>query len=117
MNSLKPYPSVAQSWGIFGIAVLSMFVFIPVNQVVADAFGQGVGLLVYYVLTTSTPFIIAHFLRKKISGITSYSIAQGLPLIYLLLIPAMVAIQIGITMPIAEQIPMPEFVKEMFSSS
>lgn len=111
---LKPYPSILQSWGILGIALLGMFIFIPVNQVIEEQFGKKVALFIYYALSMVTPLIIAHFLRKKATGIRSYSLGIGSPLIYLILVFSTLGFQTGLSMPLASLLPMPDIIREMF---
>jgi hypothetical protein len=111
---MKPYPSILQSWGIFGIAVASMFIFIPLNSLFSDIGGAELGMFVYYLFSMSTPLILAHFLRKKLSGKSSYPFRQGNALIYFLLMITLACLQLGITIPLGNLIPMPEFIKEMF---
>jgi len=111
----KIYPSIPQSWGIFGIAILGMFAFIPVNQELSRQFGEEFGMMVYYILSMSLPLSIAHFLRRKINGSSSYSFYKGSLHIYLLLIISMISIQIGFTLPLGNLLPMPDFMKDIFS--
>lgn len=69
--------------------------------------------MVYYFFTMSTPFLIAHFLRRKINGHDRYSANNGNLLIYLILIPTMLSLQLGLTIPLTDLIPMPDYIKEM----
>ncbi len=111
---MKPYLSIAQSWGIFGIAIFSMLIFIPVNMEITKLLGAEIGMFVYYGLSMSTTAILAHLLRKKKTGEVSYPLKGGPMTTFLLLIISILGLQLGITMPLGSLIPMPEFVQEMF---
>ncbi len=73
----KNYPSIAQSFGIAGIVVLSMIVFLPVKMLSQKIFPDGAALLFNYLLTMGVPLGVAYLFRKKISGETSFSLGIG----------------------------------------
>jgi len=108
------YPSVGQSWGIVGIAILSMLVFSPVNIVLNNVLGKEISFLLYYLLAMGVPFVIAHLLRKKRTGISEYNLTLSSVKIMALVSISTIAIQTGIISPIVNSLPMPEFMKQIF---
>jgi CAAX protease family protein len=66
------YPNIGQSWGIVGIAVLSMLLFSPVSIILNNVLGKEISSLVYYLLAMGVPFGIAHLIRNKRTGINKY---------------------------------------------
>jgi hypothetical protein len=110
----KVYPSIAQSWGIFGIAIVSMLVFIPINGWLTENINGELGLLAYYLLSMAGPLLFAHFLRKKLTGKSIYSLKSANASIVIIVSLCIVGLQMGFTMPIGSLIPMPEVVKQLF---
>ncbi|WP_430813007.1 lysostaphin resistance A-like protein [Carboxylicivirga sp. RSCT41] len=114
MNSTKPYPSLAQSWGITGIVILCMLLFTPVNTVLLPIIGKEYAMMTYYILMMAVAAFIAYLIRKNASGIKSYpfKIENGrlLPIIIL----GAIGLLFGIVNPISSLIPMPDLIKEMF---
>ncbi|MEQ8909060.1 MAG: type II CAAX endopeptidase family protein [Vicingaceae bacterium] len=111
---VKSYPSLAQSWGIVGIAILANIVFIPLNSWLTEVSNKEVAMLIYYLFGMGTPLLFAHFLRKKESGRSSFQWKKPKAFDLVLIIIALLGLQLGFTMPIANLIPMPEVVKQMF---
>lgn len=112
--NIKSYPSISQSWGIFGVAIASMLVFVPVNSWLTNNVDGELGLLAYYLLSMSGPLVFAHFLRKKITGKSTYNLKSAKASIVIVVSLCIVGLQLGFTMPISSLIPLPEFVKELF---
>lgn len=111
---IKSYPSVAQSWGIIGIVFVAMLFFAPINYYLNDIIGESKSFLVYYVLAMLIPFSIAHKLKEKEEGLVYYQFLPKDFLVVIILIIATIAMQWGITGPLANLIPMPDFVRQMF---
>lgn len=108
------YPNVKQSWGIVGIAILSMLLFSPINIILSKIFGKEISFLVYYLLAMGVPFGIAHLIRNKRTGISKYNFSFSSIKIMVLVSISIVAIQTGIVSPIVNSIPMPEFMQKIF---
>ncbi|WP_462280693.1 lysostaphin resistance A-like protein [Salinivirga cyanobacteriivorans] len=108
------YPSVAQSWGIVGIAIVSMLLFMPLNSALTGVFGKEISFFVYYLFSMGVPFVLAHFLRKKETGVTEYNFGSGSTKVMVFMIITTIAIQTGIIVPIVSLVPMPEFMQEIF---
>lgn len=108
------YPNVGQSWGIVGIAILSMLLFSPANAILSSIFGKEISFLVYYLLAMGVPFIIAHLIRNKRTGISKYNFSLSSIKIMVLVSISVIAIQTGIISPIVNSIPMPEFMQKIF---
>ena len=107
------YPNVAQSWGIVGIAILSMLLFSPVSILLNKVF-EPISFLVYYLLAMGVPLVIAHLIRYKRTGINKYNLTLSSVKIMALVSISIIAIQTGIIFPIVSSLPMPESIKEIF---
>ncbi len=115
MEKIKNYyPSAGQSWGILGIAIVSMLLFIPLNSALNKVFGKEISFFVYYLVSMGVPFILAHFLRKKETGVTEYNFGTASAKVMAFLVITIIAIQTGIVVPIVSLVPMPEFMQEIF---
>ena len=110
----KYYPNVGQSWGIVGIAIVSMLLFSPLNYALNRAVGRELSFLIYYLVAMGVPFVLAHFLRKKETGVTEYNFGTASAKLMAFLIITIIAIQTGIVMPMVNLVPMPEFMQEIF---
>ncbi|NQU51575.1 MAG: CPBP family intramembrane metalloprotease [Bacteroidetes bacterium] len=108
------YPNVGQSWGIVGIAILSMLLFSPVTIILQNGLGKEISFLVYYLLAMGVPLGIAHSIRNKRTGISKYDFSLSSMKIMVLVSIAIIAIQTGVISPIVNQLPMPEFMKKIF---
>ncbi len=111
----KSYPSIAQSWGIVGIAIIAQLVLAPVYAGTITSLGKDLAMLFYYVLTIGGAFAFAHYIRKKETGIDNYPILINSGRIIILSAIFTLALGYGVTDPIASLIPMPEFMREAFS--
>ena len=108
------YPSIGQSWGIVGIAILSMLLFFPVNLILDKVTGKEFSFLVYYLLAMGVPFGIAHLIRNKRTGNKTYNFSLSSFKIMALVSISIIAIQTGIMSPIVNFLPMPEFMQKVF---
>jgi|LakMenEpi03Aug12_release.lakeMendotaPanAssembly.Ray.scaffolds.fasta_scaffold246541_1 membrane protease YdiL (CAAX protease family) len=108
------YPSSGQSWGIVGIAILSMLLFSPVYLILNKVLGKEISFLVYYLLAVGVPFGIAHLIRNKRTGINTYNFSLSSLKIMALVSISMIAIQTGVILPIVNSLPMPEFMQKIF---
>jgi len=114
MNTKKTYPSVAQSWGITGIVIACMLLFSPLNAVLNNVVGKSYSLLIYYVLTMSVAFIMAHFIRRNEINKSTYTFKTDRPQYIPLIIVVALALLIGVVSPLSSLIPMPELFKNAF---
>lgn len=113
-NKEMNYPNIAQSWGIAGIIIFSMLLFSPVNILLNDLMGKEISFLVYYLLAMGVPFGIVHVIRNKSTGISNYNFSSGSAKVMVLIFITVIGIQTGITSPIVNSIPMPEFMENVF---
>jgi uncharacterized protein len=107
------YPSQSQSWKIAGILILSMIVFSPVDFYLRDYTGKEFAFLFHYLLSLGIPFWIFHTQRKNNSGAEGYKITLDSSKILVLIGVGVIALQVGIVGPMANLIPMPEFMKQI----
>jgi len=115
MNRTKTsdYPSIGQSLGIVGIAILLMLLFSPVNLLLNNVLGNEVSFLIYYLLTFGGTFGIVHWIRRKKTGNTTYDLRLGSLALMAFVSVTIIGIQIGISSPIINSLPLPDFMKEM----
>lgn len=108
------YPSTQKSIGVVGIIFASMIAFSPVNYFLNEVIGKGPSFLIYYILSMGVPFAIIHSFKKKSEGSVQYQFIPKDILVVLLVILATLALQWGVSSPIANSIPMSESIKELF---
>jgi uncharacterized protein len=110
----KPaYPNLNQSFGIVGIIILLMIGLSPIIFM-KDFLGEDAASFLYYVATMGLSFWIIHKKRFNKIGVSKFQFAKFSPKVFILLIVAVVSLQVGVSSPIINLIPMPDFVKEMF---
>lgn len=108
------YPNINQSWGIVGIVILSMIIFSPLQFFLQGVIGKELSFLIYYLFSMGGAFLFIHFRRKKRSGITSYNFTDNSYKVIGLVVIATITIPVGITFPIGNLLPMPEFNQKLF---
>lgn len=108
------YPNIGQSWGIVGIAILSMLLFSPVSIILNNVLGKEISSLVSYLVSMGVPFGIAHLIRDKRTGINKYDFSFSSIKIMVLVSISIIAIQTGIISPIVSLLPMPDSIKKIF---
>jgi len=113
-EDVTSYPTIKQAWGIVGIAILSMIVFSPVSLLLNSITGNEHSFLMYYLLSMGAAFFIAHLNRRKKTGVSDYNFDFSTGKIMILISVAVIAMQIGIVVPIVNLIPMPEFMEKVF---
>jgi membrane protease YdiL (CAAX protease family) len=113
MNTTKPYPSLAQSWGITGIVIACMLLFTPINMVLLPILGKEYAMLVYYILTMGVAFLVTHLIRKNETQLKHYHLNIERPQLLPLIIIGVLGLVFGVVNPISSLIPMPEIFKEM----
>jgi len=112
-NKKAYYPNSIQSWGIFGIVILSYLLFSPLYIALDQIAGMEISFLVYYLLAMGVPFGVAHLIRKKRTGINRYNFSLSSIKIMALTSISIIAIQIGIVSPVINSLPMPEFMQDL----
>ena len=110
----KTYPNIAQSWGIMGVAIVSMLVFTPLQIALINVLGKELSLLVYYLVSMGAALSFAHFIRKKETSNNQYDISFSTPKIIILVSFGALGLQLGILSPITSLIPMPDLFKQIF---
>ncbi|NDV46312.1 CPBP family intramembrane metalloprotease [Paludibacter sp. 221] len=111
------YPSIAQSWGMLGIIIL-ISLFVSPIVLLSDVLPvQGLAAFLSYALSMGLPFLVFHLVRKKRTGEFSYAFKPSSAKVFVLIIVATAAIQYGITGPLSNLIPMPEFFMKIFMDS
>lgn len=111
---IKNYPNIAQSFGITGIVILGMLLFIPVNLVLNKLIGKDASMLIYYILAIGIPFWIVYLIRKKKTGDNSFNLTIENKRIIPLVIVGTIALLFGIISPLGDLIPMSENIKKAF---
>ena len=112
----KHYPNIAQSWGILGAIILCSLVFSPISLIKMNR-APDLPQLLCYLLTMGVPFLIFSYVRKSKTGESPYRFEKAPGKIFLLIILGTVTIQAGITLPLSNLIPMPEWVVRLFLES
>lgn len=105
------YPTIAQGFGILGVAVLGMIVFAPIMLLEKDY-----AFLLYYLFAMGLPLWVTYVIRKKKTGVVNFSFQSFDLKVLPLIIIAPIPLALGFVFPIASLIPMPEFVEEVFLS-
>ncbi|WP_458329782.1 CPBP family intramembrane glutamic endopeptidase [Peijinzhouia sedimentorum] len=110
----KPaYPNLNQSFGIVGIIILLMVGLSPI-AFMENIIGKDAANFLYYVAIMGLSFWIIHKKRFNKIGVSKFQFAKFSPKVLILLIVAVIALQVGVSSPIINLIPMPDFAKEMF---
>ncbi|TRX61581.1 CPBP family intramembrane glutamic endopeptidase [Carboxylicivirga sp. M1479] len=114
MNISKPYPNLAQSWGITGIVIACMLLFTPINVVLNPILGKEYSMMAYYILTMGVAFFLSHLIRKNETSNKTYQLQIASPQLLPLIILAAWGLLLGVVTPIGNLIPMPKMFQEMF---
>lgn len=113
---IKAYPKgKLQSFGIIGLVFVGMALFVPLQLFLDESIGAGPSLLVYYIFSMGAPLLLMHFLKQKEEGTVGYHLKPKDGVVVLLLIITTLGFQWGITGPLADMIPMPDDIKDMFA--
>jgi len=108
------YPTIKQSWGILGILIFSTIFFIPILFLLEKTIGEEFSFLAYYILAFGLPLLIIHLIRKRKTGIAGYKFGLTPFKIIGLSVIAIVALDLGLVLPIITLIPTNEFVDKVF---
>ncbi|NLR91528.1 CPBP family intramembrane glutamic endopeptidase [Flammeovirga agarivorans] len=106
MNTIS-YPNIKQSFGIFGIYLLSLLISVPL-YFIFEAFNvnQNVMILFSYLVSSSFTFLIIHYLRFKQNEVFKYQFRKTPFMVYALSLCAMFCFQLSIITPISSLIPL-----------
>lgn len=113
-KEIHNYPSIKQSWGILGILIFSTFFFIPILFLPEKIIGEEFSFLAYYILALGVPLLIIHLIRKRKTGISGYKFGLTPFKIIGLTIIAIVALDLGLVLPIISLIPTTNFWDKVF---
>ena len=111
---MKYFPSVGQSVGITFLVILSMLVFAVLNFYLIDLVGKEAATFIYYVVCVGVPLLSFHAYRKNSNQVSSYNLKLEDALVAFVVMFIALGIQFGITSPITNSIPMPDWVKQAF---
>ncbi len=113
-KEIHNYPGIKQSWGILGILIFSTFFFIPILFLPEKIIGEEFSFLAYYILALGVPLLIIHLIRKRKTGIAGYKFGLTPFKIIGLSVIAIVALDLGLVLPIISLIPTNDFVDKFF---
>ena len=118
MSSQKAqaYPSILQSWGVFGVTLLCILLWMPLFVVLQKYLDNDWVFLIYYSLSMGSAFATVHFMRRKRTGKRRYHFAPGRSLEIFLIIMATVFLLLGFTIPLTELLPVSDFINEAMMS-
>ncbi len=112
-NNKKHFPDTVGSLKIFGLLVLCMLLFIPVLLLFDYLFGRDIGFGVYYLFSVGVPAYYLHRKRKAYTPEATYKLEWRNPRIVILLVLASLGLLGGITSPIIEMMPKPDWLIEI----
>lgn len=107
----RSYPSIAQSWGIFGIVVGMSVLSAATTALERWITVEGVAL-VSYVFAMGLSFWIIYAMRRRRTGKPHFEFRISSPVLFVPLALGSVALLYGVSAPIAGLIPVPEFARE-----
>jgi len=113
-SKLKNYPSIAQSFGITGIASLAILLVGIAAPLLTNLAGVEAGQLLFEILAMGIPLLIVLRLRNKKAGYLPINLSLKNKRILPYLVLASIALLIGIINPLSSLIPMPESLKQEF---
>lgn len=114
ISNEESYPNIRESWRVVGTIILFSMLFGLIVKIFETTLGKELTFLISYVLTMGVTFVIIHRKRINRQETSNYDFGIGSTKIVLLLCFATIAIQVGIIVPIVSQIPMPDFILQMF---
>ncbi|MFP4555770.1 MAG: CPBP family intramembrane glutamic endopeptidase [Bacteroidales bacterium] len=115
MNEInpKPYPSIPQSIGIIGLVILGMIVFGPI-MLLGELIGEEPAILIYYIFGIGIPLWIIYAVKRVYVKDASFNFKVDNKRIIPYILLATIGLQLAITLPISNLIPLPDWAKEMF---
>ena len=114
--NMKTYPNIAQSFGIAGILILGMIIFLPVS-ILKKLIGYEAMFLIYYLLSVGISFYIIGLIKKKKTGNNSFNFTIENKRVIPFVIIGTIFLYCGIYSPISAIIPMSESTKIAFMNS
>ncbi|MDD4637203.1 MAG: type II CAAX endopeptidase family protein [Bacteroidales bacterium] len=115
-DTTKSYPTIAQGFGLVGLLTLLMITQLPILTLSGKVLNDQLAKLIYYVIITATSLFIACVYKKVTEGKSpSFNLHISNWQILPFAIIGVLAITNGISMPIMDQIPMPELIKKLVS--
>ena len=108
--NMKTYPNIAQSFGIAGILILGMIIFLPVNML-KKLIGYDAMFLIYYLLAVGLSFYIVGLIKKKKTGNNSFNFTIENKRIIPFVIVGIIFLYCGIISPINALISLTESTK------
>ena len=109
--NLKTYPNIAQSFGIAGILILGMIIFLPVYNMLNKLIGYDAMFLIYYLLAVGISFYIIGLIKKKKTGNNSFNFTIENKRIIPFVIIGIIFLYCGIISPISALISLTESTK------
>ncbi|MDG3006266.1 CPBP family intramembrane glutamic endopeptidase [Paludisphaera mucosa] len=104
---VKPYPSIAQSWAIAGIVVLTTLVCSPL-VLSAQLLGPEGAMLAYYAVAFGLATYIVDGIRRRKLGRSGYNFAIGSWRLGPPIVVGTVGLLFGVITPLQSLIPMPD---------
>jgi uncharacterized protein len=115
-TNIKYYPNIIQSFGIAGILILCMIIFLPVHML-NKLIGYEAMFLIYYLLAVGISFYIIGLIKKKKTGNNSFNFTIENKRIIPFVIVGIIFLYCGIISPLTALIPMSESTKVTFMNS
>lgn len=110
-TNMKNYPNIAQSFGIAGILILGMIIFLPVYNMLNKLIGYEAMFLIYYLLAVGISFYIIGLIKKKKTGNNSFNFTIENKRIVPFVIVGIIFLYCGIISPINALISLTESTK------
>ena len=108
--TMKTYPNIVQSFGIAGILILGMIIFLPVS-ILKKLIGYEAMFLIYYLLSVGISFYIIGLIKKKKTGNNSFNFTIENKRVIPFVIVGTIFLYCGIESPISALISMSESTK------
>ena len=111
--NMKSYPNIVQSFGIAGILILGMIIFLPMS-ILKKFIGYEAMFLIYYLLAVGISFYIVGLIKKKKTGNNSFNFTIENKRIIPFVIIGIIFLYCGIISPITALISLTESTKVMY---
>jgi uncharacterized protein len=104
--------TTSRSVSFVGLIILSILLMSPINVYLSPFLGEELAFLIYYTGAIGIPYLI---INKICPNEDKNDFSIGNPLIILYSIIIIIALQLTVSLPIANQIPMSDEIKELFN--
>jgi membrane protease YdiL (CAAX protease family) len=111
-TAMNSFPSIKQSFGIVGIALLMMIVATPFYFIFDNK--EARFLLHYLVWSAATIWLVMYWRHKRTGVPTSLDVNIDDPRLLPLILIATVGATVGLIMPLTSLVPMPDFFRNLF---